>query len=367
MRFLPFGDASIDSEPTVQAAEDLCRRVREILPYTYLFNTPGTPYLHTTCPRCGALLMYREFFGPMGSRMIASAPEGRCPCGHRVPIKGPVRKKAYEEFGMSGGYRYTRGLEIIKSLCECLGIVSDEEIDRVWCSVVEQDDVGKLHDKINRVDTYLALITEMGQRFGKEARASTLTDYMAERIGAVATAVRGGSRPSVYYAMGTPLFALNAERFEVHLVELAGGYCVNTNITRSGKPGVNLSREELLDMNPEHIFISGLFSSAEEAFRETCSKNGIWVDAVRDHRIHAVSPGWDFGNPRWILGLMQIANILHPETSTFDLAAETERFYRVFHHAAPDRFISNRSFYQQPMPSQREPGHGPAPSEGVPA
>ena len=347
MRFLPFGDAPMNLEPTMTAAEDLCRQVRNILPYSYLFNTPGTPYLHTMCPECGNLLIYREFYGPMGSRVITCAPEGVCNCGYKTHLNGQVRKEPYEEFGMSGGYRFTRALEIIRAVCECLGITSDEAIAHVWRSVIEHDDVDKLHDKINGIDKYLRLIVEMGRRFHKAERAERLTAYMRDRITRVVRAVRNQSQPRVYYAMGSPFFALNAERFETKLVDAAGGHCVNTSISRSGKPGVNISREELLHLNPEHIFISGFLSSPREVFSELCRDNGLWIDAVCRDRIHAVPPGWDFGNPRWILGLMHIANILHPNQCRFDLEEETDRFYDMAYRTPPDQFISNRSFYQQ--------------------
>lgn len=355
MRFLPFGDAPMHLEPTAVAAENLCQQVRHILPYTYLFNTPGTSYLHTPCPKCDTLLIYREFYGPMGSRVMACAPDAICPCGHKIPMTGPVRKKAYEEFGMSGGYRFTRGLEIIRALSECLGIASEEDIAHIWRNVIENDDIHKLEGKINRIDTYLDLIAEVGRRFDRTKQAEILTSYIQERVTRVTQAVRDRPRPRVYYAMSTPFFALNAERFETQLVAAAGGHCVNKAIGRSGKPGVNLSGEELLYLDPEYIFISGLFSSPEDEFRHTCEKNGVWVDAVCQNHIHAITPGWDFGNPRWILGLMQIANILHPDQCHFHLADETDLFYHTFYKTPPDHFITNRSFYQQPILTPFEP------------
>ena len=349
MRFLPFGDASMDQEPTLMEAENLCEEVRRILPYTYLFNTPGTSYLHTSCPKCHTPLIYREFYGPMGCRVMSCRPEATCPCGHQVPVVKPVGKKAYEEFGMNGGYRFTRGLEIIRALCECLGITSDAEISDVWCSVIANDDVNKLHDKINRIGAWLDLIEEMGKRFGKTKRAKALRSYLQELVTRVFRAVCDRSRPRVYYAMTTPFFALNGERFEIELATCAGSECVNRSLTRSGKPGINISREELLHLDPEYILISGLFSSSVEEFGKTCRKNGIWVDAVNRDRIYAIPPGWDFGNPRWILGLMLIANILHPDCCHFDLQEETERFYEIFYQTKPEHFITNRSFYQQPL------------------
>ncbi|VBB46563.1 Radical SAM domain protein [uncultured Desulfatiglans sp.] len=347
MRFLPFGEAPIHQEPTVLEAEALCRQVRTLLPYTYLFNTPGTSCLHTHCPQCGSLLVYRQFYGPMGCRLISYPPDGRCRCGHKLPLIGPVRDTAFEEFGMSGGYRFTRGLEIIRALCGILGITTQEEVSRVWHSAIAHNDIDQLHDKINRIDTYLDLITEMGCRFHRRDNASILRSYMEGRCSKVARAVRDGKKPRVYYAMSTPFFALNEDRLEVQLVTFAGGDCVNKRIQRSGKPGVNLSREELLHLNPEHIFVSGLLSSTADEFRNMCEADGIWVDAVRHGRIHVIRPGWDFGNPRWILGLMQIANALHPDRCDFDLDDEADHFYRTFYQAPPEQFVTNRSFYQE--------------------
>lgn len=61
--------------------------------------------------------------------------------------------------------------------------------------------------------------------------------------------------------MGTPLFALNAGRFEVFLAETTGAEVVNRRVPRKGKPGVNLSREEFRALDPEVIFISGFLSA----------------------------------------------------------------------------------------------------------
>ncbi|RZN68593.1 MAG: hypothetical protein EF807_05690 [Candidatus Methanolliviera hydrocarbonicum] len=45
MRFIPFGEASIDLEPTIKESEMLCNELRNYLNYVYLFNSPGTEYL----------------------------------------------------------------------------------------------------------------------------------------------------------------------------------------------------------------------------------------------------------------------------------------------------------------------------------
>ena len=93
MRFLPFEAAAIDAEPTIRAAEAFCRRLQKILHYVYLFNTPGSDLLHTRCSKCGHVVLYREFYGPMGAKL--KLPEdglpddNSCPaCPHYLPIVG---------------------------------------------------------------------------------------------------------------------------------------------------------------------------------------------------------------------------------------------------------------------------------------
>ena len=56
MRFIPFGDAPIELEPSVGEAENLCTALRKHVDYVYLFNSPGTELLNTYCPECGSLL-----------------------------------------------------------------------------------------------------------------------------------------------------------------------------------------------------------------------------------------------------------------------------------------------------------------------
>ena len=73
---------------------------------------------------------------------------------------------------------------------------------------------------------------------------------------------------------------------------------------------------------------------------------GLSVDAVETGRVYTMPPGWDFGNPRWVLGLSAIAGTLHPESAAFDLAAEQDRFYRTFYGTDAAAITGNRSFYR---------------------
>ncbi|WP_338826573.1 hypothetical protein [Neomoorella thermoacetica] len=108
---------------------------------------------------------------------------------------------------------------------------------------------------------------------------------------------------------------------------------------------MKISVEKLNALNPQIIFISAFISAPVEDFYTDCYEAGVDVEAVRNKRIYNhPAPGWDFGSPRWILGLMYMANILHPEIFNFDVFAEAEEFYQKFY--ATDFSISdlNRSF-----------------------
>lgn len=150
--------------------------------------------------------------------------------------------------------------------------------------------------------------------------------------------------PRVYYAMGHPLFALNPGRFEGKLVEAAGGTYVNRATGREGKPGASLSREEFVALAPEYLFTSGFLTSTVEDTLRYCAEHGLNVPAVRDGQVYSMRPSWDFGSPRWILGLMTIANTLHPDLFAFDIEEEADRFYRRFYGVPYRAADANRSF-----------------------
>jgi len=153
-----------------------------------------------------------------------------------------------------------------------------------------------------------------------------------------------GSGSCGYYSMGYPLFTLSAERFETNLVEAAGGICVNKRLKRKGKPGVNITVDELNELNPEYMFISGFLSSPASDYLHYCTEHGIVGDAVGAGRVYNVPAGWDFGSPRWILGFMFLATTLHPEIFSFDLEEEQREFYRRFYGITGDKFVANRDF-----------------------
>ncbi len=146
--------------------------------------------------------------------------------------------------------------------------------------------------------------------------------------------------------MGSPLFALNAGRMENNLVTFSGGISINKQLQKEGKPGVNISPDFINENNPEIIFISGLLSRPLDEFYSLCQQYGIYADALKQHRVYEVPPAWDFGSPRWILGLMYIADKLHPGKLGIDLLNEADEFYLQFYGMRFKEARPNRSFHR---------------------
>lgn len=345
MRFVPFGEAFLADEPTIYESEQLCDRLREVLSWVYLFNSPGTRYLDTVCPACGTQCISRDFYGPMGAH-ITGVPVSTCTCGHVLPVKGTVAGTLFSEPGMMGGYRITRGLEMIWAILACLGVDDHLTLSRIWGEALGTGMLKKeLHDRMNNIDAYLAFVMELAAKTGKEEAGNLLCDFIRERLRLIKERVAATkSRPRVYYAMGHPLFALNPGRFEGKLVEIAGGIYVNRAIGREGKPGVTISRGEFLALTPDILFTSGFLTSTAEDTMRFCTEQSLYVPAVSGGRVYTMHPSWDFGSPRWILGLMVIANTLHPELFDFSIEQEADLFYRKFYGIPYRSVATNRSF-----------------------
>lgn len=351
MRFIPLENTEISLEPSIKLSELFCGQLRKLLRYVYLFNSPGTRYLDTLCPGCGEVLYSREFYGPMGAKLrstrTVSAQEHDCPgCGTRAAVKGTVSGTAYGEEMFEGGYPFTRALEMMEAILISIGVNTEKDFVKVLNHVLTNFSLQQLHKGIQSPEAYMTIIQLFGELTGHSEKARELNRYIKEKLSFIQEGLREKKyRPRVYYVMGKPLFCLNAERMENSLVEFAGGSSVNKQVEGKGRPGFGITPETLNQLNPEHIFISSFFSNRPDDFYADCIEAGIDVEAVRNYNIHIHPvPVSDFGSPRWVLGLLHIANVLHPEIFQFNVPAETAEFYHRFYNTEymPDKI--NKSF-----------------------
>lgn len=351
MRFIPFENADISREPTVRDAEDFCASLRKILPFVYLFNTPGTELLHTDCPQCHQTVYKRNFYGPMGAKPYdvppASENGGRCPqCRHDLNMIGASSASAFQEGDFEGGYPFTRALEIVEAMLIAMGVGEKKKLAKAWESLLEKGGLKKLHHGIQTPRAYIETVRHFGKIADASESAEELAAYLEEKLMQISTGVASATHfPRVYYTMAKPLFYINYGRLENNLVETAGGVSVNKSMDSVGRPGRNLTREKLMELNPDVIFISAFISNSVTDFYQECLQLDLQVNAVKNRRIYTPpSPGWDFGSPRWILGLMYMADVLHPQLFNFDVMEEAKLFYRRFYQMDFSLPHVNRSF-----------------------
>lgn len=136
------------SEPTIRESEALCARLQTRLDHVYLFNSPGSDLLNTLCPDCGNTLITREFFGPMGSRIVDHQPDARCTCGSRPAIKGDIAKIRYDEHGFFGGYQTTRAFEMLHAVLVCIGADNPEKLSQLWFDLIETNYLKEFHETV---------------------------------------------------------------------------------------------------------------------------------------------------------------------------------------------------------------------------
>lgn len=346
MRFIPFGDAPIDLEPSIGEAESLCAALRKYVNYVYLFNSPGTELLNMYCPECGSLLLEREFYGPMGSRPVKPWINRTCACGNSVPVKGITTPESFDEEGFMGGYRISRAFGMVHGVLTCLGILDDSSLIDTWEKISDTGTLMQVHHMVQQPYAYLEFVRLIAEKANVPEKGEELISFIRARLELVQSLAAENSGHKVYYCMGSPLFALNAGRMENNLVAFSGGVSINKQLQKEGKPGVNVSPSFINELNPDTIFISGFLSRPLDEFYALCRQYGIEVDAVKQQRVYAVPPSWDFGNPRWILGLMYIADRLYPGNSGIDLKKEADEFYLQFYSMPFEEAAPNRSFHR---------------------
>ena len=350
MRFIPIDDANINLESSILDSERLYKKLVSRLDYVYLFNSPGSECLNTYCPECGALIFERDFYGPMGSKLRTIShnyQNNTCShCHHTLPIVGAPRKNVFDEDGFEGGYPLTRALEIVEGTLATLGVKEQKDVTACWKELLSGDGLKKLHVNIQNFEDYANTIHYLAKMTHTEPTAKKLLAYMRDKIAMITQELpKIETKPRVYYVMGKPLFALEEERLENQLVEMAGGISVNKTLSLKGRPGRKISVETLNELNPDVIFISSFLDCPLDEFYTFCEEQGIVVNAVKNRHIYThLAPCFDFGSPRWILGLMHIANMLHPKLYHFDVLKEATLFYQTFYETPLAIASINRSF-----------------------
>jgi pyruvate-formate lyase-activating enzyme len=332
MRFIPFAGADRTDEPSIRDAEKVCEEVGKQLDYVYLFNSPGTEYLDTRCPECGKTVVRRGFNGPMCAHVADYREDGVCECGFRLPFAGKFEKESGAQvLGYFGGYKTIQSLESVQTVLAFLGERNPAVIASVLQEILKTDFIEGLYERTKEIDSYLDTVDYYARLAGRIDESRRLREHAEKYVSLIGNGVRGAPRPSVYFSLGHPLIAVFGDKFECNLVELAGGRCVNKDLERDETPGMTISPQALERLDPDMILITGAIDYSADHFRDFCIDHGLdGIKAVRDGKIYSMRPYNTGGRPDWVLGLTQMANLIHPEIFAFDVARLAREFYETF-------------------------------------
>ena len=139
-------------------------------------------------------------------------------------------------------------------------------------------------------------------------------------------------RPRVLFVGTDPLKVASGDMYQTWLIGAAGGVSVSADLC-GGWNAVNL--EQVLVWNPDVLIIPPYGPLKPESF--TASVDWQAVRAVREGRVYRmprVFGPMDTPVPESLLGVLWLANVLHPGAITLDLAAEMSAFYTTYYDYA---------------------------------
>jgi len=332
MRFLPFGNGEPGDEPTVMAAEALCRRLHQHLDHVYLFNTPGTSFLDSVCPRCGHTIMSRGFFGPMCANLYDYQPQGKCDCGYQLPLEGKIHEEDQHRIsGYFGGYRTVNAMNMIRGILAILNVKDKAVADTVMADAVQTDLIDGLYARLNRIDDYLDTVDDFARKTGTRKKAARYREYVEHRVQRIRELTADIPRPRVYYCLGHPLIAMFGEKMESCLAETAGAELTNLDLNREKRPGITIVPQAFARMAPQIILVADTLAWPPSDLIDWCQKNHLTAPALADGKVFGLHPFRSSTNTDWVLGLMALCNIIHPDIFNYDLEQEADDFYNTFY------------------------------------
>jgi pyruvate-formate lyase-activating enzyme len=325
MRFVATHKELEPLSPTREQGEQLCTDLRRYLDHVYLFNTPGTTELDSRCPVCGKTIIHRVFFGPMAARVISCRPDGVCSCGYRYPHTGEVDPVFEGEVRVLGGYRSIMSAKFIANIIRLLGVTDDGEIDRLCTMMIANGYLRSLEAQKDSIETFTGMLHYVSGLAGRTEQAERIINYVQSIFADVEKRVADAEKPRVYAACFHPLFPVYAAKFVNTLIETAGGTSLNREQDFKESTDPEYTVEALNRLDPEVIIFTGHFAPTLDEFYTTCQDMGITCQAISRKRVYIMDSVYATGTLGWIIGLMDAANILHPEIFCYSLAGERAR------------------------------------------
>ncbi len=185
-----------------------------------------------------------------------------------------------------------------------------------------------------KMDNMTSDIRKMGVLTGKQARAEEYAGFMEPQIALVTQRIANltdDQKPSVFWETNMYKLAtvINGSGGDT-LIRMAGGKNIATDLLKG-----DISNEWVIDQNPDIVIKVGLNYATAANMTET--RNAIMnrtgmplVKAVKDGKVYVMSSTLTFG-PKGFIGLLYLANILHPDLfSDVDPASILEEYDQRF-------------------------------------
>lgn len=162
-------------------------------------------------------------------------------------------------------------------------------------------DAENINDVLNNINF-------IGEITGTEEKATEITDDIAQRVEIIKDKVSGLERPIVFFEVwDEPLTSAGPGTFINNLVELAGGENMTRDAT-SYYPQINF--EIVVDQDPD-IYIAVNHQREVEIIDRPGYAN---LKATKSGKVFNIEDDWvTLPGPRIILGLEEMAFLLHPE------------------------------------------------------
>jgi iron complex transport system substrate-binding protein len=158
----------------------------------------------------------------------------------------------------------------------------------------------------------LVSVGHLGKLVDREKEGVEIIEGMKKRRQRVMEMIQGLPKPRVFLQIGeAPVVTVGKNSFADDLIRLAGGENVAGN-EKEMYP--RLGMEEILKRSPEVILVSSMNPGGN--YQKVLREWSRWktIPAVKNGRIHLIDSDLiDRPSPRIIMGLEEVAKILHPE------------------------------------------------------
>ena len=171
-----------------------------------------------------------------------------------------------------------------------------------------------------------------GKLLGREDHARELWAFgetILQAAEKTAEALVLEARPRVMFVGTNPLRVPGKEMYQTHLIALAGGLSVSQDLRGSWQ---TISPEQILAWDPEVIVIAPYGPVQPETFASDPVFSSL--TAVRTGRVFKMPQilfSWDTPIPESALGILWLAELLHPGRIGLDLVEMISTFYRRFY------------------------------------